>query len=248
MKKLFVSFLLILTTVISTFANEVINLSTGEWAPYTSQDSKNGQVAQTIVTEAFKLENIDVVYVYKAWEETFKMAKDVKADGTIPWFKTKERQADFFYSKKAIIRTKTVFFHLKSLDFDWKSYDDLKKYKIGGTTGFKAAKLLKEKGLAVQMADTEELNFKKLLKGEIDITSSSLLVGFNLINKLFPAEKVSMFTSHSKKVYPATGAFLLVSKKHPKGQEIVDKFDSGLLKLIKSGRYIKIIKESIKKK
>ena len=53
--------------------------------------------------------------------------------------------------------------------------------------------------------------------------------------------------AHHKKIFPATGAYFLVSKKHPRGEELVNKFDSGLQKLVKSGRYTKIIKESFNK-
>jgi len=247
MKKLFIATMLVITATFSLLANEVINLSTGEWAPYTSQEDLKGQVAQTIVTEALKLENIDVVYKYYPWKRAYKIALDVDVDGTIPWFKTPERETEFYYSKQTIIRTKTVFFHLKNLDFDWKNYDDLKKYNIGGTLGFKAAKLLKDKGLKVELVATEEQNFRKLLTGKIDLTTASFLVGYNIINKTFDAGKAIVFTNHPKQVYPETGAYLLVSKKHPRGQELIDKFDRGLKKLILSGRYVKIIKESIRK-
>jgi len=192
-------------------------------------------------------ENIDVKYEFYSWEKAYTLAKEVQADGTIPWFKTKEREKDFLYSKNSILRTKTVFFHLKSLDFKWENYQDLKKYKIGETAGFKTAKILEEKGLKVDMALSETENFKKLLKGEIDLTSASYLVGHNIIKKNFSSKDAARFTSHSKKVYPGTGIYFLVSKKHPRAQELVDKFDSGLKKLIRSGRYVKLIKESTSK-
>ena len=247
MKKFLVSLFVSLMVTMGLQANETISISTGEWAPYTSQNDPNGKVAETIVFEAFKLEGIDVKFTYDVWKVSFGMAQDAKTDGTIPWFKSPDREANFFYSKKAIIRTKTVFFHLKSSDFKWKKYEDLNKYKIGGTVGFKTAKFLDGKGIKVELSDTELENFQKLLAGTIDITSSSYLVGHSIIKKNFSADKADMFTSHAKKIFPATGAYYLVSKKHPRGQELLDKFDSGMLKLVKSGRYVQIIKESMKK-
>jgi len=247
MKTFLVSIIVNLMVVVGLQASETITISTGEWAPYTSQNDPNGKVAETIVREAFKLEGIDVKYSYDGWKKTFAMAQEAKTDGTIPWFQSPDREANFFYSKKAIIRTKTVFFHLKSSDVKWKTYEDLKKYKIGGTVGFKTAKFLDGKGIKVELSDTELENFQKLLAGTIDITSASFLVGHSIIKKNFPADKAAMFTSHAKKIFPATGAYYLVSKKHPRGQELVDKFDSGMQKLVKSGRYVQIIKESMKK-
>jgi len=247
MKKLLLSLILGLSMSVSLYSSDTITISTGDWAPYTSPTDPNGKVAETIVTEAFKLEGIDVKYSYDGWKKTFAMAQDAKSDGTIPWFRSPDREVNFLYSKKAIIRTKTVFFHLKSKDVKWKTYDDLKKYKIGGTVGFKTAKFLDEKGIKVELVDTELENFQKLLAGSIDITSASYLVGHSIIKKNFPADKAAMFTSHAKKIFPATGAYYLVSKKHPRAQELVTKFDSGMQKLVKSGRFVQIIKESMKK-
>ena len=113
MKKVFLAGLALLTTVVSSSANEVIKITTGEWAPYTIENSKSGGVLQKIVNEALKLENIDVKYEFHSWEKAYSLAKEVTADATIPWFKTKDREKDFLYSKNAILRTKTVFFHLK---------------------------------------------------------------------------------------------------------------------------------------
>jgi len=130
---------------------------------------------------------------------------------------------------------------------NWDNIDALKKYKVGGVTGFKSSKFLKDKGVNVVLSENDQGSFKKLLAGEIDITASSYFVGYYAIKNNFSAEDASKFTSHKKKIFPATGAYLLVSKKHPRGQELVNKFDSGLQKLVKSGRYVQIIKESIKK-
>ena len=145
MKKIFISSVLVLVFSLNLYSGETIVLSTGEWAPYTSEKNLKGRVAQTIVTEALKLEDIKVAYKFYDWSEAYSIAKEVKTDGTIPWFKSKEREVDFLYSKQAIIRTRMLFFHLKSNDFSWNNFDDLKKYKIGATEGFNTTKLLKDK-------------------------------------------------------------------------------------------------------
>ena len=245
MKKLLVVFLLFLVSFVSVKANETIRLSIGEWAPYTSEDPQKGRMAQDIVSAAFKLENIDVTYEFNGWEKTYQDALDAKSEGTIPWSKTKERENDFYYSKIPVAKSKTVFFSLKKTAFDWSDYDDLKKYKMGEVKGFKSAKFLIDKGFSVSLVDTEEQNMRKLLSGEIDITTSSLLVGTKLIKSLFSAEEAAQFTSHKKEVFPETGFYLIISKKHPKGEELIKTFDKGFFKLLKSGELVKIMKSSM---
>jgi len=249
MKKLLVvflsslSFLLLLSSV---EANETVRLSVGEWAPYTSADAKNGQLAQNIVNAAFKHENIDVVYEFNGWQKTYEDALEAKSEGTTPWSKTKERTKVFHFSKLPIAKSKTVFFSLKKTGFSWENYEDLKKYKIGDVKGFKSGKFLKDKGLDVSLEDTEEQNMRKILSGEIDVTASSLLVGNKLLKTLFTAEEVSQFAIHDKAVYPETGFYYIISKKHPRGEALIKAFDKGFFKLIKSGEFVKIMKSSMK--
>ena len=247
MKKVFFTGILLLCIAVNVTANEVIKLTTGEWAPYTIEKDQKGGVLQKIVSESLKQEQIDVEYIFYSWKKAYKLAKEVEVDGTIPWFKTPEREIDFLYSKNAILRTKTVFFHLKSLDFKWKAYEDLKNYNLGETLGFKTAKILDEKGLKVQLAESEKEKYKKLLTGEIEVTSASQLVGYNIIKNNFSPKDALKFTNHPKKVYPGTGIYFLVSKKHPRAQELVDKFDKGLNKLIRSGRYLQLVKSATSK-
>jgi len=245
MKKLMIVLTLLFISLLSVNANETVRISVGEWAPYTSTDAKKGQLAQNIVSAAFKLENIDVVYEFNGWEKTYQDALDAKSEGTVPWSRTKERLNDFYYSKIPIAKSKTVFFSLKKTGFDWSNYDDLKKYKIGEVKGFKSAKFLADKGLNVTLVENETINMKKLLKGEIDLTTSSYLVGHNLIKSIFSVEEAAMFVSHGKEVYPETGFHYIISKKHPKGQELMKTFDKGFLKLIKTGKLLKIMKSSM---
>jgi len=247
MKKLLIKSLMFLATSLSLFSNETIVLSTGEWAPYTSEKDPKGQVAQKIVTEALKFENIDVSYKFYKWADAYSIAKDVKSDGTIPWFKNKKRENDFLFSKQAIIRTKMLFFHLKDKSFTWKSFDDLKKYKICGVKGYSTTKLLNDKGLSLTLSPNAKNCFTRLLLNEVDVVPSSYLVGYNIINKSFSPKDAARFTTHSKQVQRQTGAFFLVSKQNPHAIELVAKFDKGLKQLIKSGRYLEIIKDSIKK-
>jgi len=236
-----------IATSLSLFSNETIVLSTGEWAPYTSEKDPKGQVAQKIVSEALAFENIDVSYKFYKWADAYSIAKDLKADATIPWFKKDKREDDFLFSKQAIIRTKMLFFHLKDKSFTWKNFNDLKKYKICGVKGYSTTKLLNDKGLNLVISPDAKNCFKKLLSDEVDVVPSSYLVGYNIINKTFSSQEATKFITHPKQVQRQTGAFFLVSKQNPKAQELVAKFDKGLKKLIKSGRYLKIIKDSIKK-
>ncbi len=247
MNKLMLFFLLLFLST-NLFSKQSITLSTGEWAPYTSQNDPKGRIAQIIVSEAFSLENIHVKYQYFPWDKALKASKDLQVDVTMPWYKTNERKEEFYYSKQAVIRSRVVFFHLKSLDFKWQNYEDLKEYSIGASLGYRSTTLLKEKKINISLTSTEVQNYKNMLNKKIDITASSILVGYDIINKTFSKEQRTLFTHDQKPVFPETGAHLLISKKHPRAKELINTFDQGLKKLIKSGRYEQIIKNFMTRK
>ncbi len=240
MRKLALVLLFVFAASLNAFSNETIKLATGEWAPYTSEKDPNGKIAETIVREAFGLEQIDVTYEYYPWKRSYESAKKGKVAGTFPWFKNEERMKECIYHKEPLLNETEVFFHLKNLDFKWENYKDLGKYKIGGTLGFSHVKELEKEGIKLDVTSREDLNFKKLLAGRIEAYPASLIVGYNTINKLFAPEKAALFTNHTKTL-KADQMYLIFSKNIPNGQKLADKFDSGLRRLKASGRYDEII-------
>ena len=246
MKKIVLAIIFLTLTFSNVCANETIELAIGEWAPYTSEKDTNGKLAEALVTEAFKLENIDVVYKYFPWKRSFEGTKKGNYAGTFPWYGTDERKSDFYLVKEPVITAKTVFFHMKDVDFKWDTYEDLKKYKVGGTLGYSDTTLLQKNGINVDVAPNEKSNYKKLLAGRIDIVPSTMIVGYNIINNMFTPAKAALFTNHPKALINAD-MFMLISKKIPNGHELADKFGKGLKKLKESGRYDQITTDFLSK-
>ena len=94
--------LLFITLTASQGANTsnpvVVQITTEEYAPFTSENLKRYGVFNHIVSEAFRLEGIEVEYQFFPAARSFSLAKDGKVDGTTPWAKRKGREIDFFYS------------------------------------------------------------------------------------------------------------------------------------------------------
>ncbi|MBF0228731.1 MAG: transporter substrate-binding domain-containing protein [Desulfamplus sp.] len=240
MKRLALLLALVVMTSSSVFANQTVKLAIGDWAPYTSETDVKGKLLEEVVTEAFKLEGIDVKYDYFPWKRSYIYVEQGKSDGTFPWNKTTEREKEFYIHKISLIKDDGVYFHLKSKPFDWNTIEDLKKYKVGVTLGYKQEAMYKEKGIVADTVPNEEQNFKKMLAGRIDVYQTSNVVGYSAIKKLFSSTDAAKFTNHPKAV-ETDEYYILFSKKIPNGKELADKFDSGLKKLKESGGYYKII-------
>lgn len=222
------------------FAGETVTVAVGEWPPYTSQHDVHAKIAQTLATEAFALEGVHTVYRYCPWKRCYVEVEEGRVDATLPWFRSAKREKAFLFSQEPLIHDKEVFFHLKSLDFHWTNFEDLKKYRVAGTLGYYDTDLLESEGVPLDKVTNEELNFEKMLVGRVDLYATSLDVGYYIIHKLYDPTKAVLFTNDPKPLHEAD-TFVMFSRKIPNGASLRDTFDKGLRALKASGRYDEIL-------
>lgn len=226
---------------------ETITLGNGEWEPYQSQKIPDYGYASKIVTEAFKLEGITVDFKFYPWARSFNMAQKGKLAGTFLWGFKKEREDDFFYSDP-ILDVSYVFFYLKKNPFNWNTISDLKGKKIATTIqysyGDEFDQARKRKEFYAEDSKNDETNFRKLIKGRIDITPNDLDAGLNILKRNH--KDVMKQVTYHKKPVRATPHYLLISKKFPNAKKLVEAFNRGLKALKQKGIYDQIIAKSRK--
>jgi len=171
MKILFITVLINLFFSTKLFAETTIHITNGEWEPYLSQYSFEYGIDSHVVSEAFKLEGIKVVWGFFPWKRSYQQAKHgEKWDASCCWWPT-NKTTDSFHLSDIIRKTSFVFFHLKSYKFDWESINDLREIIIGGTLGYdygeEFMEAVKVEKLKVEYVYRDEINFKKLLAGRI---------------------------------------------------------------------------------
>lgn len=228
------------------FAEPTIRITNGEGEPYLSEYAYQYGLASHIVSEAFKLEGIQVTWGFFPWKRAFEIAKEGKDwDASVVWRSTEETKAAFLLSEP-VVKTSYVFFHLKSYPFDWKSVNDLVGRKIGVTRGYQYGKefmaALDEGKIVVEFVTTDEQNYKKLLSGRIAIFPNDPIVGYTQIRNTFSPEEARQFTHHPKEFEQST-LHLLISKNCQHGPLWLEKFDVGLKKLQDSGRLEQMYKD-----
>ena len=234
-------FLFLLRLLQNGNAGEIIRITTGEFSPWTSAELNHNGFTSHIISEAFKLEGYEVEFTFYPWKRAFESAKSgEKFQATSYWYPSDERAKDFIYSDP-IQSDATVFFHLKSNPPpEWETLDDLKGIRIGATAGFTYTTefwdAAKSKRLEIEEAASEELNFKKLLKGRIDLFPSDPLVGQKVLQENFGSKEIATVTYDDKPMVAPTG-HLLFSRKLANGEALVAAFNRGLAKLRDSGRY-----------
>jgi polar amino acid transport system substrate-binding protein len=227
--------------------SKTIRLTNGEWQPYLSKDAPHYGFASHIVTEAFALVGVEVEYGFFPWARSMKLAKVGQWDGTAVWGDSEERR-DNFYFTEPVVSTTFVFFHLRSTQFDWNTYEDLRDIRVGGTAeyyysdefeGAEAAGIFK-----TNRAPNDETGLKKLLKGRIDVFPGEVMVTLAQIRDTFPEEQVALFTHHPKSITERPHSVLL-SKKVPGNEQMRDLFNEGLKRLKESGQYDQIIADAL---
>lgn len=119
------------------FAGETVHISTGKFAPWSSEELKHQGFTSHVISEAFKLEGYEVKFKFYPWKRAYNSAKSgEKFQATSYWYPSDERAKDFYYSDP-LQEDAFVFFHLKSNPLaDWETLDDLKGKQIGATAGY----------------------------------------------------------------------------------------------------------------
>ncbi|WLQ16284.1 transporter substrate-binding domain-containing protein [Hahella aquimaris] len=224
-------------------------LSIGEFPPFFSSKLSHYGVFPHIVEEAFAAENIQVEYVFLPWNRALRMAAEGDYDGTPGWVYSKERAQQFSYSDPVLIETK-VFFHLKTLDFDWSNIEDVKPYKIGLTLGYfygpTLARAELSDGFKFERVTTDLLNMRKLAAGRIQLFVVNREVGMQIAKSEFSQQDAASFTYHPTPVAVDTQHLLISKNIDPiRAEFLVDSFNRGLRKLRESGRYEQLWKEDV---
>jgi polar amino acid transport system substrate-binding protein len=220
-------------------SQQTVRITSGEWAPYCSENLEYHGLALRIITEAFVREGVKVEYSFFPWDQAMNKAQTREWDGSAAWFRSPEREKNFYISDPVLI-SGYVFFYLKRMVFDWRTMNDLKKYKIGATNGYDYGKAFQEaekQGIIhVERLARDEMNLDNLLNGKIDIFPEDKDVGMDILYHQYPFYKYVNVTTHPKRLREDP-LHLLLSKSNPKNQKLMELFNKGLKKLKESGDY-----------
>lgn len=243
MKFLIILFL-VTYSLIPIYAETTLTLASGEWEPYVSSKYENFGVASYIITESFKLEKINVKYVFAPWNRSIYTAKIGIYDGSIIYSKTKERQKKFYFNKTPIIKGDNVFFHKKNFKFKWHKNSDLKNFRIGTTLGYiygkHYKKIVEKYNLKTINAYSDSENFKNLINDKIDLFLCDKQTGLTLIKKYFSKEDKIKIT-YNKKKFSTLKYYILLTKKKKMNKHYIKIFNKGFDKLKKTGKYKQIM-------
>ncbi|MGH8354594.1 MAG: substrate-binding periplasmic protein, partial [Pseudomonas sp.] len=215
-----------------------VTLTNGEWPPYLGQQLPHQGVASRIVAEAFALEGVEVHWEFYPWARALRLAEHGERAGSAVWRRSPEREQQFFISEP-VVESDYHLFHHKDRAFDWRRVDDLHGLHICATLGYSYGAPFQQAEAAgrlrVRRLSSDELCFRVLLAGRVDLFPMDKVVAFAMLHQHFSAAERAQLTFHPKPLR-SDPLHLLLSRKVPGNAELMVRFNRGLAQLRASGK------------
>ncbi|OMH25576.1 ABC transporter substrate-binding protein [Motiliproteus sp. MSK22-1] len=224
---------------------ETIRIATGEFIPYCSSSSKHQGFASHVVSEAFARQGHEVEFDFLPWKRALVQTQNADYDATSWWSYSDERAKDHYYSDE-LLESRLHFFYVKGLlpDFDWKEVNDLNGFRIGLSRGYYTSDALESARKAgkvkFEIVNDDEQNFRRLLRGRIDIFPINVVTGLELLRTKFAPNVIHQVTYHPRPLSSRPG-FLLFPKAGKRSLELMAIFNTGLKSLREDGTYEKMV-------
>lgn len=216
---------------------ESLVLANGEWPPYFSKELPHGGYGSRVVKAAFELVGIKAEYRYMPWKRGYEGSLDGEYAGSPGWAKAGDRQKDFLYSDP-ILTDSMYFYHTKAVEDPGPDGTGLAGHMVGMTSGYLYQTIIEpyvlDSGGTVAIAMTDLSSIRMLAHGRIDyFPCSDKVFDYLAARHLTPEERARIV--RSKEPYYVKEYYLILSRKLPNVQTLMERFNEGLRQLKLSG-------------
>jgi polar amino acid transport system substrate-binding protein len=239
--KSFLYLTMLLSSCYTTSSNaEMLQLASSNYYPHYAEDLPQQGVVTEIVRQAFSLQGIEIDTTFMPFARAYHESQQANYIGLIAAWYDDERAQHFYYSQP-LYANQIVFFKRQADVIHYQDYNDLaeQRIRLGLVQGYlQPDGLLQSQPNMVRVA-LDEQAFFMLAKGRVDLVPADKLNGLYLIQQKLPE-----FAGQIDWLTPALEQrpmYLLLSKKDPRSEQLMDRFNSGLTELRQSGQYQKIL-------
>ncbi|MEJ1297118.1 MAG: transporter substrate-binding domain-containing protein [Candidatus Sedimenticola sp. (ex Thyasira tokunagai)] len=165
------------------------------------------------------------------WARGYKMLETKKNIALFATSRTQYRE-NLFKWAGPISDNEVNLYKLKSRkDIRFTTFDDLKKYRVGGGRNDQKSQYLSSKGVALQTVNEDRQNIDKLFRGRVDVIPySSTRISYDITKKGYDPKQIEMI-GNLKEI--STLIYVAFSKSTD--DEIVKKFQGGFDAIKKKG-------------
>lgn len=238
-KTLLATLCLLLTNAAQASEQPELKISVGDWPPYLSSDLQHNGVIGHLISDVLADEGYRVSFQFLPWPRAYSAAAAGRFDASAIWMHKDEREADFLFSAP-LLDEQFVFFHLKSLPFDWQTFDDLTGMTLGGGLEYSYGPdfdaFLTEDKVRVERVSSDMQNFEKLLKERVVLYPQEMHVGYAALRSHFSAADQARITHHPKPLL-VNRSHLMLPKSLASSPALLERFNKRLQAYRDSGRY-----------
>ncbi len=230
---------LLLSGLAAAEERQELKISAGEWPPYLSSELPHNGVIAHLISDVLADEGYRVSFRFLPWPRAYAEAAEGRYDASAIWMHKREREADFIFSAP-ILNEQFVFFHLKSLPFDWQQFSDLNGMTLGGGLEYSYGPAfddyLASSQAKMERVSTDRQNFEKLLKERIVLYPQELNVGTAALHGQFNSAEIAKITHHPKPLLNNL-SYLMLPKSLAASPALLEHFNRRLQSYRASGRY-----------
>ncbi|WP_434632642.1 substrate-binding periplasmic protein [Chromobacterium sp. CV08] len=218
-------------------AEPTVELATGEYPPYVSQQLPAQGVFTEIVREVFRRAGYRVQLTFQSWPQTEWQTKTGKVAAAFPYRPTPEREKDFDFSAPLMSPSTYLFYYKPRMPHppqQFKSLDELRGYRIAIQLGYWYIPLFQQHKLNTLLT-SDEVNALRLLQlGHLDLVPMVRERGLFLIRRVMPGheQEFGYIPIPAEKDTPLG---LMFSRSYPQATRIREDFDRELAQMDKDG-------------
>lgn len=208
-----------------------LRIATGDYPPFTDAAENGGGSVNQFISKVAKRAGLAAEFEFNPWMRSLELTRTGRYEATSFWYFSEERDKDFIHVGP-VMQDRLVFFrHADTPMPVWNELSDLSGMTIGAVTGYTYTpefwELSKNGTLNVEVAPSDEANFKKLRAGRIDLFPMSEESGLRLVSKIFSDAKEKQIV-YSPQTLVETNGYLLVSRSINNASELAERLQTAV--------------------
>lgn len=216
--------------------SELVKIAANIALPPFSQPTlfKKGMLTD-VVQSVFKRMNQPVKLSFMESNKAKAVTFNGAYTASYPLTQNEQDQQGLLFSKP-LYQVKNVFFTQKSKNILYDKPKQLKGKVVAIVLGYHIKRLetyFKKGYVQIRPCRTLEQCFELLDKGKVDLVATSQLIGWNTLRRMASLNSANFKTL--KKQLEINTLHLVISKNHPKGQQLMDDFNATLIQLEREG-------------
>lgn len=214
-----------------------VELVTGDYPPFSSEEASAMGALSEVVMAAFKEQGVSAQLRFMPWQRGYIETRNGLHTATFPYVKNDERQRDFWFSQPLYPDVVRLFVSSDAevgMDWDGKSICVPQGYNMA-----RVAPFIENQQARVERPPDMLTCFQMLQRGRVQAVWSSETVA-EFVSRDLRRDGLRYKPLTLGLEYPVE-LHLIISRQLPQAQQWLERFNTGLARIQKNGSYAKIL-------